>query len=178
MSRVAVYRRPIMRLIIVTAAALLGLGLVAPAMTITTDYGRWDGWIRLLDPAMSAERETTYSLLGGILKLLRGGDTLIGVVLLLFTVVFPTVKLVLMAAENELPTGGPVARLLRLAGKWSMLDVMVVAMLVLAIKALPGGSELALRWGLWCFAASVLLSLVAVLPRAGRAESADEQVSP
>jgi paraquat-inducible protein A len=158
------YRQSLMRLLILSAAALLGLGLVAPAMTITTDFGRWDGWIRLLDPDASDQRETTYSLLSGILHLLRSGDLLIGIVLLAFTVCFPTLKLALMAGANEVGTRGRVGWLLKHAGKWSMLDVLVIALLVLAIKALPGGSELSLRWGLWCFATSVGLSLLTLVP--------------
>lgn len=49
------------------------------------------------------------------------------------------------------------------AGKFSMLDVMVIAVLVVAIKALPGGTKIALGWGLFAFAGSVLLSMIASL---------------
>ncbi len=156
-------RRLLVRLLVPMAAALLGLGLVAPAMTITTDFGRWEGWIRLLDPDMSAEAETTYSLLGGIMTLLRSGDVAIGLLLLAFTVAFPTLKLALLAFANEQPTPGRAAAVAKHAGKWSLLDVLVLAFLVLAIKGLPGGSELTLRWGVWAFAGSVVLSLVVPL---------------
>jgi hypothetical protein len=39
--------------------------------------------------------------------------------------------------------------------------VLVVAMLVLAIKGLPGGSRIDVRIGVWLFATSVALSLIA-----------------
>lgn len=154
-------RRSIVRLFTLVSAVLLGLGLVAPAMTLTTDFGRWDGWVRLLDPDTSAEREQSYSLLGGITTLVRGGDVAIGLVLLAFTVAFPTLKLALLAFANERTGPTLAASIARHAGKWSLLDVLVIAMLVLAIKGLPGGSELALRWGVWMFASSVVLSLIA-----------------
>jgi len=157
------WRRPIVRLLVFASAALLGLGLVAPAFTITTDFGRWDGWIRLLDPESDAERHQTFGLVGGIVRLIREGSVGIGVVLIAFTVVFPTLKLALLAFANERPAPGLAGAIARHAGKFSMLDVLVLAMLVIAIKGLPGGSELALRHGVWAFAGSVLLSLVASL---------------
>jgi hypothetical protein len=42
-----------------------------------------------------------------------------------------------------------------------MLDVLVLAMIVVAIKGLPGSSEIRLGWGVWAFAGSVVLSLIA-----------------
>ena len=157
-----------LRLLVLTAAALLGIGLVAPAMTITTSFGRYDSWVRLVASDLLQNQPATYSLLGGILTLIRGGQDLwIGLILLLFSVCFPTLKLMTMAGATEtLSRGGRGGAFLWLAhhsGKFSMLDVLVLAMLVLAIKGLPGSSELALRWGVWAFAASVLLSLIASL---------------
>jgi uncharacterized paraquat-inducible protein A len=49
------------------------------------------------------------------------------------------------------------------AGKFSMLDVFVVGLIVLAIKGLPGGSRVTLGWGVAAFAASVILSMVAAI---------------
>ena len=40
-------------------------------------------------------------------------------------------------------------------------QVMRDGLLVIAIKGLPGGSEVLLGWGVYCFAASVVLSLFA-----------------
>ena len=44
-------------------------------------------------------------------------------------------------------------------GKFSMVDVFVIALLVVTIKGLPGGTRVSLGWGFWCFATAVLLSL-------------------
>jgi len=41
-----------------------------------------------------------------------------------------------------------------------MLDVLVIALLVIAIKGLPGGSTVTLGSGFYCFTFSVLLALV------------------
>ena len=167
------FRPALIRLLVLVSAVTLGVGLIGPAMTIETGFGRFDGWIRLFEPGAIREQHMTYALLGGILTLIDRGELLIGGILLAFSAVFPTLKLALLAAGNEtLARGGRSGVLLRLAGhagKFSMLDVTVAAFLVLAIKGLPGRSELRLEWGLYAFAASVLLSLAAslLLPRRG-----------
>lgn len=157
----------LVRLLVLTSAALLGLGLIAPCMTLITTFGRYDGWLRLIAPELLREGQTTYSLLGGILTLIDHGDVAIGLLLLAFSCVFPTLKLTVMAWATELlARGGRSGWLMKVshhAGKFSMLDVMVLALLVIAIKGLPGRSELRLEWGLYAFAASVILSLVASL---------------
>lgn len=150
---------------LLVAAVLLGAGLVAPAMTVQPAFGKFDSWVRLLEP--DATRPTTYSLLGGIRALIDHGDVAIGLLLLGFSVIFPIVKLSLMswsAARLEAGVaGGTALTLAQHSGKFSMLDVLVVAMLVLAIKGLPGGSTLTLRVGVWLFAASVGISLVVAI---------------
>ena len=40
-----------------------------------------------------------------------------------------------------------------------MLDVFVLAVLVVAVKGLPGGSRVLIEWGAAAFCASVLLSI-------------------
>jgi paraquat-inducible protein A len=131
-------------------------------MTIVTSFGRYEGWLRLLAPDM-LEGPSTYSLLGGILAILRHDNVGLGLLLLTFSCVFPTLKLMLMAWANEsLAAGRPAGRTFRLAhhsGKFSMLDVMVLALLVIAIKGLPG-SRVRIEWGVAAFAGSVVLSLV------------------
>ena len=150
------------RLLTLLAAALLGLGLVAPCMTITPGFGDYDTLVRLLHPEYTVP--STYSVLTGILTLLRQDNAPLGLLLLAFSAVFPTVKLAIMAgATQKLSEGRPAGWWMTLAhhtGKFSMLDVLVLALLVLAIKGLPGGSRVTLGWGVWAFAGSVTLSLV------------------
>ena len=150
------------RLLVLLAAALLGLGLVAPCMTITPAFGEYDTLVRLLHPEYT--QSTTYSVLTGILTLVRQDNAPLGLLLLAFSAVFPTAKLAVMAgATQKLADGRPAGVWMTLAhhtGKFSMLDVLVLALLVLAIKGLPGGSRVTLGWGVWAFAGSVVLSLV------------------
>jgi hypothetical protein len=153
------------RLLILASAVLLGAGLAGPCMAIEPAFGTFDGWVRLLKPAMA--RPTHYSVFGGITALIHNGNVALGLLLLAFSVVFPTLKLgVMAAATSALAEGhppGPLMKLAHHAGKFSMLDVFVVGLIVLAIKGLPGGSRVTLGWGVATFSASVLLSMVAAL---------------
>ena len=150
---------------LVAAAVLLGAGLAGPCMTIQPAFGAFDGWVRLLKPDLA--RPTSYSVIGGILALMKHGSTVVGVTLLAFSVVFPTAKLALLASSAAGLSGGERAGALTKfahhAGKFSMLDVFVVGLIVLAIKGLPGGSKVTLGWGVAAFAGSVVLSLLASL---------------
>ncbi len=149
--------------VILIAAVLLGLGLVGPCMRVVPNFGEFDSWIRLLKP--SAGRTSEYSVLSGILAMIARGSVGIGLLLLFFSGVFPTIKLAVMAwATQVLSSGRRAGWLLDLthhAGKFSMLDVLVLALIVIAIKGLPGNTEVQLGWGVWAFAGSVVMSLVA-----------------
>lgn len=150
-------------MILTVAAALLGLGLVGPCMTIQPRFGDYDGWVRLLRPEMA--EPSTYSILTGLLQMHRTGHTAIALLLLGFSVVFPILKLAAMArAAAALAIGHSVGRSAKFShhlGKLSMLDVLVIGLFILAAKGLPGGSEVTLGWAVWSFALSVLLSLAA-----------------
>lgn len=143
------------------ASVLLALGLFGPCMTLVPSAGELDWLMRLFDPGY--EEPVTYSLLGGIRSMLTEGNVFVGCVVALFSVVFPIWKLgVYWAAAVDrgrgLPAGRAVAWVNRL-GKWSMLDVFVLAVLVIAVKGLPGDSQMHIRWGAAAFCASVLLSI-------------------
>ena len=147
---------------IAVSAVLLGAGLAGPCMAVEPAFGSLDGWVRLLKPDLA--RPTQYSVFGGIATLIRNGSVALGVLLLAFSVVFPTAKLAVMsAATAALAAGEPTGRLMKLAhhaGKFSMLDVFVVGLIVLAIKGLPGGSRVTLGWGVAAFALSVVVSII------------------
>src|SRR4051812_29868765 len=151
------------RACIALSGVLLGAGLAGPCMAVLPAFGGYEGWVRLLKPSLA--RPTQYSVLGGITALVHNGSVALGMLLLAFSVVFPTLKLAVMAAATSAlaqgRSSGTLMRLAHHAGKFSMLDVFVVGLIVLAIKGLPGGSRVILGWGVAAFAASVILSMVA-----------------
>lgn len=153
------------RVLLAVASVLLGLGLVAPCMTIQPSFGPLTSWIRLLRPDLT--EPATYSILGGILQMMRTDSLALGLLLLGFSVVFPSVKLATLwwgvSVLRRGEPGGVALWVTHHAGKFSMLDVLVVAVLIIAIKGLPGETKVTIGWGLFAFAGSVLLSMVASL---------------
>ena len=112
--------------------------------------------------------EHSYSLLGGIVLLLQDGGThlLLGLLLGLFSIIFPLTKLLalLAATSASLPlprhTRQRLARLAEFTGKYSLLDVVVVAILVVVIK-LEGVASVRASSGTLLFGGAILLSLLA-----------------
>jgi paraquat-inducible protein A len=106
---------------------------------------------------------TTYSVLSGILALLEDGDALIGCVLLVFSIVFPIGKLIVVRLVLQGTTRRAVPphllKAVALFSKYSMTDVFVIALLVVASKTMAGGSSIDLEWGIFAFATAALLSM-------------------
>ena len=130
--------------------ATFGIGLFAPMMTLRKGL-----WI--------FQAENTYSVLGGIGDLFAGGNLFIALLISLFTVVFPILKvaLLLWAWLTKLPAhSSRIVAGIELLGKWSMLDVFVVALLVCLVK-LGDLVKVEIRWGLYSFCASVLIGMFA-----------------
>lgn len=81
-----------------------------------------------------------FSLVGGIMELFRGGQVFIGIVLLVFSVIFPYAKLAaLLVATSSLVSLSPLARkrlhhVAVITGKYSLLDILVVALMIILVK--------------------------------------------
>lgn len=152
----------LVRLLLIISAALLGFGLTLPCMTVVPNFGPYEDWVRLLDPSLT--HASHYSVVSGIGSMFEQGAVGIGALLLGFSVIFPGVKIAIMVAAVEAlrRREGPgwLMRLVHHAGKFSMLDVWVIAVLVVAAKGLPGDTEVRLGPGIYLFAGSVLCSVL------------------
>lgn len=139
---------------------ILALGLTAPCMTIVARMDELTDIAK--DLGMLPEPES-YSVLQGIIALFDTGDIAIGILLLVFSVIFPIVKLIAVRLTLRVGPGGAVPHrllsVIAILSKYSMIDVFVIALLVIASKTLPGGSEINLRWGTLAFAVAALLSM-------------------
>lgn len=79
------------------------------------------------------------SILGGTIELLRHGDYFVGIVVLVFSIIFPLTKIVLLLELSLLEIlhrkhKAWTLRLMEYLGKWSMMDVMLLAFLVMLVK--------------------------------------------
>ena len=136
-----------LRLFIWVAAILLSIGLLAPIITLSK-------FILI---------QNTFSVLSGALELAREGQVFLFLVITGFSVVLPILKLWVLyrlVSKNAVPKEKVKKQLhwMHEYGKWSMLDVFVVAVLVVAVK-LGAIADVEMRFGLYAFAASILLTM-------------------
>ncbi len=136
-------------LLIVSAAVCLVLGISLPVLKLTRLYVWTD----------------TFSIVSVIWALYRDGELILSGVLLIFSIIFPIVKLLYLLALYAVPVEPEDRRrqaLDRLGwlGKWSMLDVLVLALMIFYVKS-SGIADAASLPGIYFFAASVILTMIA-----------------
>jgi paraquat-inducible protein A len=117
-------------------------------------------------PLMTFEKlfffEENPSLTGIIWSLYDNGDYVLAVIVALFSIAFPFVKMVAISAEALAAPGeasGWFAKLVPFLTKWSMMDVMLVAIVIAAAKT-SGLANAFTEAGLWCYAGSALMTTV------------------
>jgi paraquat-inducible protein A len=109
--------------------------------------------------------DDAVSVVGGIFTLFKEGEYFLFAVLTLFTLVFPCVKLGLLAIvwlerEHDLAKVRKLHGWVESLGKWSMLDVFVVAILIVAMKS-AAVANIHIGLGLYLFTFSVIATQLA-----------------
>lgn len=136
-----------LRLLVWLAYALLAVGLVAPVITL-------EKFVII---------ENTFSVLSGIYQLVQEDRWFLFFIIAGFSVLLPVLKLYVLHRLlgrhcHNAATLRHYLHWMHLYGKWSMLDVFIVAVLVVAVK-LGAIAQVEMRYGLYAFAASVLLTM-------------------
>lgn len=136
---------------------LLIRGLVAASLTLLITGA--------VTPLLTTERfyffSNTFSLASGLRQLVANDQFLIAAVIALFSLCVPVVKAVVIwiAASPRAPRSLWLVMADRF-GKWSMLEVFIAALLIVALKLGPV-VDATLHYGAWLLAASVLLAGIA-----------------
>jgi paraquat-inducible protein A len=131
------------------ATVCLVLGLTLPIVKLTRLYFWTD----------------THSLTSIISALYYTDEVFLAGVIFVFSILFPAFKLIYIIMAGTLFTGNSARRALwfkriEWLGKWSMLDVLVLALLVFYAKSTQFADAVALP-GIYFFAGSVMLTMVA-----------------
>ncbi len=117
-------------------------------------------------PVMAIDRlylfEERVSIIGAVGTLARDGEWLLAGIVGLFSIAMPTVKLwfawrLWRTADALHPAVGQRLQMLSLIGKWSMLDVFLIA-IVIAVVKVSWVSDVHVHYGLYLFVAAVVLS--------------------
>ena len=154
-------------LLLILSCFTLGVGIMAPTMRTEPRLDLYDGdYTEIMNILFPEEFKTSsYSILDGISLMWDSDSKGIAAVIFGFSIVFPIGKLlILWLATNRIQDAqcpGKALKMVEKLGKFSMIDVFVIAVLIVTIKGLPGGSQIHAEWGLYVFAISVFLSIFA-----------------
>ena len=148
--------------IFASLAAIITLifGLMTPILMVTihkeVEY--------LGDIVLSFESK---GIIGSIGKLWDGGDIVVALVILLFSVLVPIVKilsLLFVSIFIESKFAHAIVKFFKIIGKWSMVDVFVVAVFLVYLTANKGDvSRAEVEVGLYFFLAYVIVSMLVSL---------------
>lgn len=134
------------RALLILAIVCLPLGLTLPVLETTRLWVFKD----------------SYSLIDAVRALYDAGEIVLAILIALFSLVTPILKLLAVAALHLQAAASPDAALPRWVerlGKWSLTDVLVIAILIVAWSG--AGMQLAVQPGLWFFAASAVMLMAA-----------------
>jgi len=135
---------------LLVSTALLVIGLSLPLIYVQQQV-LWKRW------------KSSYSVFTGIVSLWHQGEYLLASVLFFFSFVFPLAKLGALAVIWWVKLAEARRSLLLhwlgILGKWSMLDVFAVAILIVLVKLGPLANAEP-RAGVYFFAASIISSML------------------
>ncbi|MFA9473808.1 MAG: paraquat-inducible protein A [Filomicrobium sp.] len=142
-------RRFLLSLAILGASVCLALGISLPIIKLTK-YVFWT---------------TQHSLLSTVEVLLNDKQYFLGLTVLVFSIVFPILKLLYLLLISTLPNEEIMRqhwrlRALEWLGKWSMHDVLVLALMIFFIKS-QGVYDASSLNGVYFFTAAIVLMILA-----------------
>ncbi len=134
------------RAFLVLSLITLPLGLVLPMMETT----------RLL------VFNQTYSLLDAVASLFRSGEAFLASVILVFSILTPSVKALALWLMHVFPPtrSAGALRLIERLGKWSMMDVLIAALVVFLLSGQASVSAASLP-GLYLFSIAAISLMIA-----------------
>ncbi|MET0081649.1 MAG: paraquat-inducible protein A [Sedimenticola sp.] len=138
----------VLNFLLICAGLLLYIGLTAPMITI-------EKFIFI---------SNSFSVTSGVMELYRNGETLLFLIIGIFSVLLPILKLLLLfmlinLLEKQSHRMKRYLHLMHDYGRWSMLDVFVVAVIVVSVK-LDAIAKVYVHSGLYAFGAAVILTML------------------
>tara|TARA_R110000868_G_scaffold8205_7_gene42733 strand:- start:42155 stop:43372 length:1218 start_codon:yes stop_codon:yes gene_type:complete len=124
------------------------IGIFAPLVTLTAL------WVF----------SNTVSMTGGMVQLFNTGNYFIFGLILIFSFIFPIVKMIAILfcwflSDWQTKTVRKILWIAENIGRWSMLDVLVVALMVIIVRLGVAGT-VSVQWGVYVFSGSIILMLL------------------
>lgn len=126
------------------SAFCLGLGLVLPLVELERLF-------------VLTDRPSLIEIIAGLAD---QGSWAIAAVVIIFSVLFPAAKILAVTASALGAGQGRITGMLAAVSKWSLLDVLLVAILIFAAKT-SGLASAITQPGVWFFAAATVLAAAA-----------------
>jgi len=140
--------RPLIALLLLTSAVSFGLGIILPIIRFEKLYFF----------------NETPSLLSLFTGLWQEGSIFVALAILVFSIIFPLTKLSIVFISAIAPSSNlahsPITRFAGILSKWSMMDVLLVALVIFAAKSSGLASAFA-QPGIWFYGASAITGAVA-----------------
>ncbi len=131
-------------LLLCVASILLAIGLVTPIITLKK----------------FVIVQNTFSIMSGTWSLLKDGHFFLFLTIALFSILLPIFKILFLSVlvwnNNFTDLSAKTLSLIHDYGRWSMLDVFIVAVLIVAVK-LGAIADVEKHIGLYFYAASAIL---------------------
>ncbi|VAW96509.1 hypothetical protein MNBD_GAMMA22-1748 [hydrothermal vent metagenome] len=137
-----------LQILITLSIIFLIIGLLAPIFTIS----------KLIII------QNTFSIISGIQQLIENEQWFLFIIITSFSIVLPVVKIIVLSllVSHKIASSDKNKKYLdwiHRIGKWSMLDVFVIAILIVGVKLGPL-VDIEMNFGLYAFTISVILVLV------------------
>lgn len=137
----------LLAVILLVNVVLLAVGIAAPIITLNK-------FVLI---------ENTFSILSGCTELLKEGKFFLFIIITSFSIVLPLLKiaalfLMVSVKDNKTINLHKCLHWMHQFGKWAMLDVFVVAVLVVTVK-LGALANVEARYGIYVFTAAVFLTM-------------------
>ncbi len=138
----------LLQILIALSIVFLIIGLLAPIFTVS----------KLI------YFENTFSILSGIQQLVEEKQWFLFIIITGFSVVFPIIKIIVLSllVSHKIESSQKNKKYLQWIhqiGKWSMLDVFVIAILIVGVKLGPL-VDIEMKFGLYAFTISVILVMI------------------
>ncbi len=137
------FHNKLLIILLTLASVCFVVGVFLPMLTLTKFYFS----------------ENSFSIVSGIIEMAQRGQILLLLIIASFSIVIPIAKIYVLFNLLLVRPNSKTQRILHLMheyGRWAMLDVLVVAVLVVTVK-LKAIASIEVEPGLYVFASAVLL---------------------
>ena len=139
------------------AAFSFGLACMSPLLVIQPELGMVQPIVELFDA--DAVKDRQILLLESIWSLWSTGERILALVIGVCALLLPILKFQLLYFEHAKSSIRVPVKLRDMISKLAMAEVFLIALILVVIKEMPGGTEVQLAAGFYWFLTSVLIAI-------------------